>query len=125
MTDRPDLDAIEARSSAATPGPWYAGAKHVDCGEVWVHTKNPPPVDRDGNPWHEDAEPSVICIGLDDSPEDAAFIAHAREDIPALVAYARRLEEALAEYANADNWRRGEEIGPYPAREALGEATPA
>jgi transcriptional regulator with XRE-family HTH domain len=81
------LDEIEARANAAAPGPWVVGPSHVDCGEVWIHTRAPlPPPD---DPM---ADPSVICTGLDDSPADAAFIAHAREDIPWLVSRIRELE---------------------------------
>ncbi|GAA4681242.1 hypothetical protein [Phytohabitans rumicis] len=58
-----DLDAIRARLAAATAGPWRA---HPD-GLVWA--------DRPGDPVSGSTE-----------VEDAEFIAHARTDVPALLA---------------------------------------
>ena len=69
-----DLAAIEARAAAATPGPWRAdhdfghvnasalGPSHIVCG-----------LD------------SELCI--DTGGADIAFIAHAREDVPTLLAH--------------------------------------
>ena len=59
-----DLEAIEARANAASEGPWYE--------EGWF-TK-----DEDGD-------------YVEIEPAEAAFIAHAREDIPALLAEVERL----------------------------------
>lgn len=61
-----DLDAIRARAEAATEGPWFAWDRAVG--------------------WN-------IVITR---PEDAAFIAAARTDVPALLAEVERLREALA-----------------------------
>ena len=85
MTDA-ELTAIQKRAEAATPGPWIA------------------------HPWEDDPE---CCAGIEAAsgteivktdcgiypPEmpDAEFIAHAREDIPALVAEVRRLRAEAAE----------------------------
>lgn len=74
-----DLDAIEARANAATPGPWRVGATYDP--EINVDVTN-----ADGN-----------LVG----PKDEDFIAAAREDVPALVAEVRRLRAALA-MSNAD-----------------------
>ena len=76
-----DLDAIEARANAATSGPWEVEAAAVVC-------------DR-----YEDERPGVCGPHDVDWPllaEDAEFIAHARTDVPALVAEVRRLRAALA-----------------------------
>ena len=64
-----DLNAIEARAKAATRGPWYE--------EGWF-TEN------------EDGDYVEI------EPADAAFSAHAREDIPALLAEVKRQAAELA-----------------------------
>lgn len=69
-----ELEAIEKRAEAATPGPW----KHV--------------------PGNETTKDVVItgtglwCI-VGFAPKTAAFIAHSREDIPKLVAECRALRE--------------------------------
>jgi hypothetical protein len=89
----PDLDAIEARAAAATPGPWTVEGEGdlpgindlmvVDPVEQWICNVD------DGNAKRNLA--------------DAAFIAAARTDVPALVAALRAslareaaLREALA-----------------------------
>lgn len=86
-----DLDAIEARAEAATAGPWHGehdefGCVHVgDYGWVASGPQGQSP-DYDGGTG-------------DQGKADAEFIAHAREDVPALVAEVRRLrrwkDEAL------------------------------
>lgn len=81
-----DLDAIEARANAATPGPWHDDheqfeGKELPCVAVgdfgWVCAgQNVPAYDEDSEQGKADAE----------------FIAHARADVPALVARVRQLE---------------------------------
>jgi hypothetical protein len=92
-TDLPDteLDAIEARAKAATPGPWRQGA--VDKIRVF------------GDPDGETLAPGLgrcVCIvnqwtGEERRDADAAFIAAAREDVPRLVAALREARKQLAE----------------------------
>ena len=76
-----DLDAIEARVNAATPGPWW--------------------VEQVGD--FGDKSAVIECVRwrgylntlhLGEDTPTAEFIAHAREDVPALVAEVRRLTEA-------------------------------
>lgn len=80
-----DLDAIEARANAATPGPWRVFTHRVQRSGF-----QPPP-----EVYHpkaiEDA-PGDIAHGVPvgASAEDTEFIAHARTDVPALVAEVRR-----------------------------------
>jgi hypothetical protein len=93
---RPDLDAIRARCDAATPGPWAydEGAGYIEMGEAgyaefkpdWersVH-KQPPLVARMTDTWGN-------------TEDDGRFIANARTDIPALLAYIDGLEHEVAE----------------------------
>ena len=78
------LDAIEQRAHAATEGPWEASAHDHAAGDV-------PILDRTGHYL-------VICpdCGVRGGYEraDAEFIAHARSDVPALLAEVRRLRAA-------------------------------
>lgn len=66
-----DLDAIEQRTRAATEGPWEYDGRTL---------------------WGRDDIGRIKA----DTPEDRAFTAAARTDVPALVARVRELEEALA-----------------------------
>jgi hypothetical protein len=81
MGQRPDIEAIEAREQAATPGPWESsdprGRAHGYVFGLWSG--------YDGE----------VTIG------DAVFIAHARTDVPALIAYARELEGVLRDLTEA------------------------
>ncbi len=78
MTDTPlDLDAIEARTNAATDGPW---SWEVSDDRRWVDVTAP------------DYE-RVIATTHDDDLAD--FIAHARTDVPALVAALRDAQATI------------------------------
>jgi hypothetical protein len=83
-----DLDEIERRANAATPGPWY------------VHES-----DRPGDYWTVSADPDwpFDCEVFDDgsaggeygpscSIADRDFLVAARTDVPALIARVRELE---------------------------------
>jgi hypothetical protein len=90
-----DLISIKKRCEAATPGPWvwcytkyrdgYTGIIGKDNSEVLFpnHCND----GDDGDAWFEDLP----------SEEDRDFIAHAREDIPALIAEVESLQAQLAE----------------------------
>ena len=98
MTDAPtltsdELTEMQARVDAATSGPWEAGVgggMNPDFPFLYVQQ-----VDDDGS----------MVASLDFEREaDAAFIAHAREDVPRLLAAARAglaLRQASREYAEA------------------------
>lgn len=84
-----DLDAIERRLDAATPGPWHEG-------DGWVYTL----------PVYEDDDRLSDVLGMDFVDDDRAaaehdrasrnaqFIAHARTDVADLLAEVRRLRAA-------------------------------
>ena len=84
MTDA-ELSEIESRANAATPGPWAKGCNRY--GEHSVY-----------GPEHEDVTPAYTdhMHGESMMEEDATFIAHAREDVPKLIAEIRRLNDVLA-----------------------------
>ena len=82
-----DLEAIKARATAATEGPW-----EWDDPTIGQHWSRP-------QPWatvvDDEVECGGYCYGGSSSPiksdADGQFLAHAREDIPALVAEVERL----------------------------------
>lgn len=84
-----DLDAIAGRCRDATPGPW-----------VW-HREDDEPHDLNAGdapvlyPYADGWGGAMLLI----EPADAAFVEHARTDVPALVARVRELEAALAAIA--------------------------
>jgi len=78
-----DLEAIEARANEATPGPWNVSEAKPDVhvakiAEFFVYKD-----------WLRSSE-------LGEAETDAAFIAHARKDIPDLIATVRALQSENA-----------------------------
>lgn len=113
-----DLDAIQARADAATPGPWYdAGAGILRA----VHTRTVgrkhirevrDDIDLLGGAMFDTYEDFGGGPDLNGEPcvtgyYDARFIAAAREDVPALVARVRELE-AERDDARAEADRLGD-----------------
>ena len=71
-----DLDEIERRANAATPGPWTGKVNNcVEAGDEAVFETG-----------------CGCCTDSTLSEENAAFIAAARTDVPALIARVRELE---------------------------------
>ena len=77
-----DLDAIEARANAATDGPWRHGNWSDHLGDRRVISG--------GDGCYEVERLDIMRA------HDAEFIAHARGDVPDLVAKVRRLTEEAA-----------------------------
>ena len=95
-----NLDEITARAKAATPGPW---GTHRDLAAVYTVQARPRTtldgMENDGN---------IATLPLDrtdtENYANASFIAHAREDVEALLAEVHRLragDKAVAEVLNA------------------------
>lgn len=80
--DETTLAAIEARAAAATPEPWTLKRAEESDRQVWV---------------------SGAEVILDWGDPDAAFIAAARSDVPALVAEVRRLTAENAAWLDDKN----------------------
>jgi len=74
-----ELAEIEARANAATPGPWELCQSETHCHVVYPDDTHVGGVD--GEHWW---------------PADAEFVAHARTDIPRLLAEVRALRKELA-----------------------------
>lgn len=91
-----DLDAVEARVNAATPGPWgvgngtnvVRGLEVTGCGS-YTCIQSVAEIDDDRCDWDRDEAVEV------DQEDDADFIAAARQDVPRLVAEVRRLRAEL------------------------------
>lgn len=123
-----DLQEIRKRCELATPGPWHweRGYELVDeYGRTQKHwgLKNPADPNRVTNGYlvtHTSSERDISGENrLCDTP-DFQFIAHARSDVPALVAECQRLREALDGLVN---WKmvRDYDAAMAKARELLGE----
>ena len=77
-----NLEAIKARCEKATAGPWYGYEERESSAEGHAVSTGPS---------------NLFTIGISNQDaNDADFIAHARTDIPALVAEVERLQSALA-----------------------------
>ena len=115
MTDTPlDLDAIEARAEAATDGPWLASHNVTeDTHDVSVLYSN---------------GIGVLVADFHKRPDDARFAAHARTDVPALVAALRKAEAqvaavlALCDQADA-RLGQGNSLTPTAVRAAVDGAS--
>ena len=78
-----NLDEIERRANAATPGPWRD--QHYECSEVWGQA-----------PDSQTCSMQIARVGhAQFDVFNAAFIAAARTDVPALIARVRELETQL------------------------------
>lgn len=102
VMDKPlDLEQIIARCAAATPGPWTASLCEWECDCYPIPDECSSEPDACGNgrvlqgafvPETKTTEWGDYC---DMNDADAEFCAHAREDIPALIAEVERLRTVL------------------------------
>ena len=77
------LDNIQARADKASKGPWAVDHDDFDGASVYMD---------DGITWGRAYVCRDLQQGEDEGRADAAFIAHARADIPTLVAALRAVE---------------------------------
>ena len=95
------LAEIRARVEAATPGPWQWVNWANDIPEHPADWLVSPPETRPHGPseWFPDLQNLLIHAPTDADAEltlaDRSFVAHAREDVPALLAYIAELEDQL------------------------------
>jgi hypothetical protein len=84
-----ELGAIESRSAAATPGPWWS----------WVEGRDGTSGDTFIGRGREGARYPDLYLSTDPgdrvSDEDLDFIAGARDDIPKLIAEVRRFRKLV------------------------------
>jgi len=96
-TSLPDARAllaeVRARTDAATPGPWIAETAQ-DCDEDgWLNSESFTGVVLASPPPGADYDPESVSYGA--LGPDAAFVAHARTDVPWLLAEVARRDAAL------------------------------
>ncbi|MGV9302516.1 hypothetical protein ACWDLG_04000 [Nonomuraea sp. NPDC003727] len=101
-----ELQEIESRAQAATPGPWYVRFLDDDAAANLVAVSTVPDV-GEGKRWPAWNGSEVVAATLVQFPrpyvagpddrwdENATFIAHARSDIPRLLAEVHRLRALL------------------------------
>lgn len=93
MTEQ-ELEEIEKRANAATPGPWEFRRLRSGVSVLDAHAIAARSVDCHCGEVDRLSEPTL------------EFIAHAREDVPALIAEVRRLGAMLLEQeSDAKAWR--------------------
>jgi hypothetical protein len=102
---REELEAIRKRSEAATPGPWYWDKFNLD--EDDYDTEMPYlNSEKDSIMDFGDGEQFYPTEGTPPNEADAEFIAHAREDVPKLLAEIERLKtvsnDILEEYDSSE-----------------------
>lgn len=96
-----ELAEIRAREQAATPGPWHAesigsGVRHLDRNCDWYAADLPDGYNLPGRQ------------GVDGGQNDGEFIAHARTDVPRLLAEVERWQSFASglERQNAEQHKR-------------------
>jgi hypothetical protein len=95
---RPDLDAIRARCDAATPGPW--GFSRYEQRYLLDEATD---VVGEVAPGETGAAITVFAVASG-ALEDADFIARARTDVPALLAYIEELERRVTYTVGETEW---------------------
>ena len=121
MSERPDLDAIDARCSAATEGPWcydpiwkqggyIVGLACDDAGNLLEGEVQD--VDDYGDEIVVVANKMIAESETASDLCNAHFIAASRTDLPAVVAYARELEARLGLKAECPHANTGQVESP-------------
>jgi len=126
MSDPLDLGPIRERCDAATLGPWYSTGDAVP----WTADQKDDFTDQGAGistvPGGSRYEGDIVRGGSQDEQggavgvldnADAAFMAHARTDVPALLAEVKRLRareaklRAMVEASFTDGWKWGTTCG--------------
>lgn len=97
--NKEQLDAIKERANKATEGPWKIfedSEVKAGCqiGTAWDHPQAKGPVGIVNLATSVTGGEIKNCVYI--QSDDARFIAHARQDVPALVAEVERLRERVA-----------------------------
>jgi len=127
------LAAIEARANAASPGPWdYGTGYSADGSEQLTDAADKAgflalSLNGDDAPLWIIDNGAVIPAATGDGPNaraNAALIAHARTDVPALLAHIRDQQDQLDRVLELAHWagKRGWQIAPATLRNTINEA---
>ena len=81
-----DIEAIKARAEAAPEGPWSVRHEHYEAG---------PGPDDEEQDWYLIDDCYAVEHWANYDKETTEFIAHARTDIPALIAEVERLRDIV------------------------------
>lgn len=106
-----ELDAIEARAQAATPGPWDSAPQYINSAGLGIAKVNACRVFKAG--YYGPINPDKA---------DAQFIAAARTDIPNLIAEIRLLQDEVEKqrrHPSNSNRIQPDQIAPHLWREYL------
>jgi hypothetical protein len=92
MTDE-ELQTIENRCRSASPGPWksFIEGRDHESGDSFIMTG----IAEGDTIWDNKRGKDIYLIGTTHADQD--FIAHARQDIPSLLAEISRLKKELQE----------------------------
>lgn len=113
-----ELAEIEARANAATPGPW----EQTD-GNIWIDTREMVCCGR--GYYGCCGDPDILGgqeIFAQSNPTDANFIAHARADIPALLASHKAQAAEIERLTRERDELRSLSPALYRSRAAAAEA---
>lgn len=107
------LAMIEGRIAWATEGPW---APWLDQdGQPHMHgllmVGNADAVIPEGEAWVEGVDVNPVAHTY--TPEDRQFIAHARTDMPDLLAEVKRLRAGIEAFIDNPTWHRGMYGSPF------------
>jgi hypothetical protein len=92
-----EIEAIKRQCAAATPGPWTVDfGFNIKCGDGYGLN-----ADGDFSAEHEDA-------WRQRKESNADFIAHARTDVPSLVAEVERLRQVLSAHLEYQKIKKGD-----------------
>lgn len=124
-----ELNEIEARAEAATPGPWFWDTNRRYKSTMLKAPQNGGTCVMDFTRWGmQSAQPRFndtcasfggILYTMEQYDKtglpnpNADFIAHARQDVPALVAEVRRLNDQCATYSERLNWQHEQDTIAY------------
>jgi len=106
MMNKEQLETIKERANKATEGPWkifedseVKGGCQI--GTAWDHPQAKGPFGIVNLATSVTGGEIKNCVYI--QGDNARFIAHARQDVPALIAEVERLREALKFYADESN----------------------
>ena len=120
LIDDEELRRIEERVDNTTPGPWFV-RELDDAAAMSMVAISTVPDTGAGERWPNFQAEEIIALTLVQEPryantaderwdENASFIAHARQDVPRLIAEIKRLRSLIASSNGPDSANRVPEV---------------